>query len=1160
MSIFNKFEKSYSQHINKFIQGEFPKNISHIPFSFFSLFIYSNVIKNNNKDKKHNIIILPTEREAKQVYDDLVEIYNLDNKNQQEQILPDLIYFPTYGMLHFNYAKPDSVKEGLRSRALSTLASDTLDDISTVLITPIEALITRVPKIDLYKKNIISVVKGEDNSLENIKLFLVQAGYENITPVEKPGDFSIKGGLLDVFCPSYFNPLRIDFFGDTIDSIRFFDPLTQISVESLDSIKIFPRRDVHIDDDIIEQIINTKEYKEFSSLPKDEIEIPPFVENGSSNPSGFWDVYPLVIETSDIFSYYKILPQVIIWDKSMALSRLKSMSEELSFLIKRAKGDSTFADSSVVTAKNRSKKFFLDMDLLFISKNNLENNLINSIEISFMSSGINNTSIHIQESPLYKGKVSALVEEMNLNFRGYDVFISMSTQPQQDRIEHILSAYKEQIYFKYHFIQLPVKSGFIWDNGLLLTDKEIFGKYAKKSAISKNSTQAIDSFVDLKEGDYVVHIDHGIGRFVGLIRMQVAGNERDFLEVIYADQAKIYVPVEKINLVHRYIGSADDPSLDHLGKLSTWKRTKQIANEAIQKIALELLELYARRESAVGFSFPIDTSFQEEFEASFEYDETDDQISAINDVKKDMESLRPMDRLICGDVGYGKTEVAIRATFKAVMAGKQVAILCPTTILAYQHYTNFKKRFKDYPISVDFVSRFKSNAQKKEVFVRTENASLDVVIGTHALLSKNIIFKNLGLLVVDEEQKFGVIHKEAIKQLRANVDTLTMSATPIPRTLQLSLAGVRDLSLIETPPRNRLKVETYVVPESDELLQTAIQHEIDREGQIYVLHNKVETIEMQAKRIQEFVPQARIAILHGQMHETDIELIMFSFLNYEFDVLVCTTIIESGVDIPNVNTLIVMGAQALGLSQLYQLKGRVGRSDRQAYAYFFYPDRSVITEVAQKRLNTLEEYDQLGAGFKIAMKDLEIRGAGNILGKEQSGDIMAIGFDLYVQMLHDKIDALRNTEKEYYECNIIIAQDFYIPDFYISDTRQKMEFYKKLVTTTNLENIDYIKNQMIDRFGALPTLIEEMCHYQAIRIIANNIRLEKIKQSVDFFILTGSQKTLLSFTALQDLLKQKNLIKLIPSEPQNIYIKISSNNRVTYLSELQNILEKISDK
>ena len=1157
-SPFHYLQSSYLSHLHKYIGSTIPDKISHLPFSSFSLFIYLKIFKElvTAKSPKNWMIILPTEREAKQVYDEITELSILEYKSTQVE-LPHLIYFPTYGMLHFNYSHPELVREGLRARALSILASDFSKNKSSILIAPIEALSTRVPLLASYKKNVLTITKNKDLSLNTIKQFLVWGGYEIAVPVEKQGDFNIKGGLLDVFCPSHFNPIRIEFFGDTVESIRFFDPLTQISVESIDSIEIFPRRDLHIDKEVLDKVQKSREYQEFLQTPENERELPPFIEFGLERPAGFWDVYPLVMETNDIFSYYNTPPEILVWDRDMAYSRLKSMAEELLFLEKRAQGEQALADSKFVVAKERRKKFFIPAEQLLLSNTEIFNKIKQAKDAFFMSNTTEHQSLYLKEAPLYKGKVSALVEEMNLNFQGYDVFISMSTKPQEDRIDHILSAYKNKTNFKYYFVNLPIKSGFLWDTGLLLTDKEIFGKYTKKSAISKTKTQAIESFVDLKEGDYVVHIDHGIGRFVGLTRMQVGGNERDFLEIIYAGQAKIYVPVEKLNLIHRYIGSSDDPSLDHLGKLSTWKRTKQIATEAIEKIAIELLELYAKRESAVGFSFPADTSFQEEFEASFEYDETDDQINAINDVKKDMESLRPMDRLICGDVGYGKTEVAIRATFKAVMAGKQVAILCPTTILAYQHYSNFKKRFQNYPITVDFVSRFKTNAQKKEVYGRLIAGNLDVVIGTHALLSKEVQFKNLGLLVVDEEQKFGVVHKESIKRMRANIDTVTMSATPIPRTLQLSLAGIRDLSLIETPPRNRIKVETFVVPENDEVLQQAIEHEIEREGQVYVLHNKVETIEMQAKRIQDLVPSARIAILHGQMVETDIELIMFGFLNYEFDILVCTTIIESGVDIPNVNTLIVIGAQALGLSQLYQLKGRVGRSDRQAFAYFFYPDRLSINEVAQKRLNTLEEYDELGAGFKIAMKDLEIRGAGNILGKEQSGDIMAIGFDLYIQMLHEKIGSLRDEEKEHYDCSMAISQDFYIPDNYISDTRQKMEFYKKLVSANTLEAIESVKNQIVDRFGALPTLLEEICLYQAIRIMANGMLLEKIKQTEHFFILTGSQKTKLSFFELQNLLKQKNILKLVPTEPQNIYVKINSKDKISYFRELQVVLEKI---
>jgi transcription-repair coupling factor (superfamily II helicase) len=756
---------------------------------------------------------------------------------------------------------------------------------------------------------------------------------------------------------------------------------------------------------------------------------------------------------------------------------------------------------------------------------------------------------------MYRGKISTFIEDIqNKKFGKKQIYISAKSEIQIDRLNHIISGYGDKIP-DINIVLTPLDTGFETGKLLLVTEKDLFGKSSRGSKIQKSTTQVIQSFTDLKSGDYVVHINYGIGQFKGLRRMEVTGFARDFIEVEYAEANKLYVPIEQLQLVHKYIGSSDNPSLDYLGKKSSWTKTKIKAQESIEKLAAELLELYARREKSVGVAYPADTRFQEEFEAAFPYEETEHQLMAINEVKKDMESERPMDRLVCGDVGFGKTEIAIRAAFKAVLAGRQVCILCPTTILAFQHANTFKKRFQDYPVKIELISRFRSPSEIARVQKDAKEGTVDVVIGTHAILSKNMGWKNLGLLVIDEEQRFGVKQKEFIKNLKANIDCLTMTATPIPRTLQMSLVGIRDLSIIETPPRNRLKIETYVLEENDDLLGSAIKKELERNGQVIILHNKVQTIEVRASAIKNLVPYADITVMHGQMTEDEIEERMLDFYNKRHNVLVSTTIIESGVDLPDANTLIVLNAQNFGLSQLYQIKGRVGRSDRQAYAYFFYPPGMTFSEKAEKRLNTLTEYDGLGDGFKIAMKDLEIRGAGNILGKEQSGDIMAVGFELYVNMLHEKLAELNNEVKaEDFECNVQIPQDYFIPDNYIQDIRQKMEFYKKLTSVSTLDEIEYLIIELGDRFGEMPDSVMGMCQQEKLRIVCRQLKFEKITFINGILSLYASPQMKVELDKLVGLIKRDNRFFLDPTDLRKLNFKSKSENTLEVLHEINSIL------
>ncbi|MCB1172118.1 MAG: transcription-repair coupling factor [Leptospiraceae bacterium] len=633
---------------------------------------------------------------------------------------------------------------------------------------------------------------------------------------------------------------------------------------------------------------------------------------------------------------------------------------------------------------------------------------------------------------------------------------------------------------------------------IFLSDNQFFGRaYKRRSRFKRLASRPIDSFLDLKEGDFVVHVNHGVGRFVKLEKVKAAGRERDFLILNYADDDRLYVPLDQISLVQRYVAPTEKPRLDHLGRAS-FKKVRARVEERIAEFAEELMKVYAIRNSRKGYALPADSIWQDEFEASFPFEETPDQLLAIEAVKRDLESDRPMDRLICGDVGFGKTEVAIRAAFKCAMAGRQVALIAPTTILAMQHFRTLQDRFQDYPLTVDWVSRFRTAKEIRLIRQQLTEGTLDVLVGTHALLSSDYVFKSLGLLVIDEEQRFGVRHKEAIKKLRAMVDVMTLSATPIPRTLHMSMTGIRDLSIIQTPPLERRPVETYVIEDNDILISQAIQRELDRGGQVFYLHNRIQTIENLALRLRQLLPHITLDVLHGQMSEDEIEDRLIRFTQGRFDVLVTTAIIENGIDMPNVNTLIVDRADSFGLSQLYQIRGRVGRGDRQAYALFLYPPGRALTEAAAKRLNTILEYQELGSGFKIAMRDLEQRGAGNILGKEQSGHIIEVGYELYIKLLNEAVRKLQGQEiLAEIRCAVNLKTDFYLPADYIQDVRDRISFYKRFESATGADEVNELAAELIDRYGRLPDVAKVFVAVEGIRAMASLAGFERVYEMED---------------------------------------------------------------
>ncbi|MFW6366606.1 MAG: transcription-repair coupling factor, partial [Spirochaetota bacterium] len=767
----------------------------------------------------------------------------------------------------------------------------------------------------------------------------------------------------------------------------------------------------------------------------------------------------------------------------------------------------------------------------------------------------------LKSIPTFHGKIGAVREELSSRINeGWSIIISTAFDGQARRLQDLLQEFSPSMNddkpAQLHISLSSYSAGLeiSANRTLLLTDHDIFGKsYRRRKSFKKRSSKPLESFLDLSPDDYVVHVNHGIGVFKKIERMSAGGFERDFLLIEYADGDRLFVSLDQLNMIQKYVGlDGKAPRIDSLGKKSAWNRIKKKVQESVEELAGELIEIYAKRQALKGFQYPPDTSWQEEFETQFEYEETPDQLTAIEDVKDDMESTRPMDRLVRGDVGFGKTEVAIRAAFKASMAGRQTAILVPTTILAMQHYNTFRKRFSDYPISVDMISRFRSQKHIKDTKTKLAGGDVDIIIGTHALLAKDVSFKTLGLLIIDEEQRFGVKHKEKLKTLKSQVDVLTLSATPIPRTLHMSMAGIRDLSTIMTPPENRQSIETYVMEENPDILQMAIRQELERGGQAFYVHNRVQTIDAQAELLSNLVPEASIAVAHGQMSEHQLEEIMVDFLDNKYDILISTTIIESGLDMPHVNTIIVNRADTFGLSQLYQLKGRVGRSTRKAYAYFFYPRHIPLNEIAQKRLRVISEYTDLGSGFKIAMKDLEIRGAGNLLGKQQSGNIMDVGFDLYCQMLDEAVRRLKG-EKRTEECRtaVFFKTDTYIPESYIPDTRQKIEFYKRFEACVTLEEIDSLVREMTDRFGDHPDTVQVLIELERIRTIASLLCIEEIIEGEKSIRIRLSERTTIDTRKLIECINADKRFLMDPQSSDSLVFYPESGDICGKLEEIK---------
>ncbi|CAM3948589.1 transcription-repair coupling factor [Flavobacterium weaverense] len=977
--------------------------------------------------------------------------------NDLEQMIgdQDVLFYPGSFRRPYQIEETDNANVLLRAEVLNRINSHKKP---AIIVTYPEALFEKVVTRRELDKNTLKVAVGDKISIDFINEVLFEYEFKRVDFITEPGEFSVRGGIVDVFSFSNDNPYRVEFFGDEVESIRSFDVATQLSIETQKKITIIPN---------VENKVFQENRESFLDYISEKTVI--FIQN-----------------TEDFFSQL---------DKQF--EKAEEAFAKLSQEIKRSTPEQLFLNQASFI------KRALDFSVVELSSKPI-----------FRTT--KKFEYHIQPQPSFNKQFDLLLNNLSENhFNGYKNYLFCSNENQAKRFHDIFEtldeANSENILKQYHTVVLPLFQGFIDDENQITcyTDHQIFERYHKfniKSGYSKKQNITLKELTTLSVGDYVTHIDHGIGRFGGLQKIQVEGKTQEAIKLVYADNDIVYVSIHSLHKISKYNGKdGAPPKIYKLGS-NAWKILKQKTKARVKHVAFNLIQLYAKRRLDKGFQFAPDSYLQNELESSFIYEDTPDQTKSTAEVKADMESDRPMDRLVCGDVGFGKTEVAIRAAFKAVDNSKQVAILVPTTILAYQHYRTFTERLKDMPVTIGYLNRFRTAKQKTETLKDLADGKLDIVIGTHQLVNKNVVFKDLGLLIVDEEQKFGVNVKDKLKTIAANVDTLTLTATPIPRTLQFSLMAARDLSVITTPPPNRYPIETNVVGFSEELIRDAISYEVQRNGQVFFINNRIENIKEVAGMIQRLVPNARVGIGHGQMEGKKLEELMLAFMNGEFDVLVATTIIESGLDVPNANTIFINNANNFGLSDLHQMRGRVGRSNKKAFCYFICPPYSAMTDDARKRIQALEQFSELGSGFNIAMKDLEIRGAGDLLGGEQSGFINEIGFDTYQKILNEAIDELKENEfkdlypeendietKEYVK-DLQIDTDFELlfSDEYINNVSERLSLYNELGAVKNEEELIIFQNKLIDRFGPMPPRAKALMNSIRIKWIATRLGIEKL--------------------------------------------------------------------
>ncbi|MCR5404196.1 MAG: transcription-repair coupling factor [Butyrivibrio sp.] len=1063
-------------------------------------------------DFKYRIIVTYSDLRAKEIYED----YKFYDRNVTVYPAKDLIFYQAD--VHSN----EIVRQ--RIRCLRRL----IEGRPVTVVTTFAALMAPQIRPEVIRDHILSIDKHRPVDETDIASRLVTMGYTRNYQVEAPGEFSIRGDIIDVFDLTEENPFRIELWGDEVQSIRSFDILSQRSLEKLESIDIYPASEIVLEEDDLK--------RGMEKIEEDTDRIVKALRDQFKTS----EAHQLKSQTKELkeqlleFRSFVNLESYIryFYDDTVTIQEMFPKGKCCIFIDEpqRVQEHAMAVEAEFrESMKFRAEKGYVlpgQMDLLYSIDNciaRMGNGRRVLISALAMPKSLNlfcpekSWDIKARSIAAYNNSFDALVADLKKYVKnGFRVLILSGSRTRAKRIvedlrDNLVTAFysedpgrilqsgeimtyygKVQKGFEYPEIKFAV-----------IAESDIFTEHVKKKKKKKSKYQGekISDFADLKIGDYVVHEDHGLGIYRGIEKIETDGVVKDYIKVEYGGGGNLYVLATGLSVIQKYASGSDDengprPKLNKLGS-GDWSHTKSKVKAAVEEVAQDLVELYAKRQQSVGFEFSRDTVWQQEFEDAFPYQETEDQLTAIEDTKKDMESGRIMDRLICGDVGFGKTEIAIRAAFKAIQDGKQVAVLVPTTILAQQHYNTFSERMRAFPVRVDLMSRFRTSAEQKKTVEDLKKGLVDVVIGTHRLLSKDVAYKDLGLLIVDEEQRFGVTHKEKIKSMKENVDVLTLTATPIPRTLHMSLVGIRDMSVLEEAPNDRIPIQTYVMEYNDELVREAIVRELSRNGQVYYVYNRVSTIADVAAKIQKLIPEANVAFAHGQMKEAELERIMYDFIDGTIDVLVSTTIIETGLDIPNVNTMIIHDSDKMGLSQLYQLRGRVGRSNRTAYAFLMYKRDKMLKEVAEKRLSAIKEFTDLGSGFKIAMRDLEIRGAGNLLGKKQSGHMQAVGYDLYCKMLGEAVKIKKGdiSDEELDNTNTVIDLDVnaYIPSSYILNEEQKLEIYKRIASLENSQECDDMKDELLDRFGEIPEPVDNLLRISLLRTRAQRLRIPEIK-------------------------------------------------------------------
>lgn len=1084
------------------------------------------------------LLIVPTEKDADTLINDLQGAFPpvKDPDTGREKASAEILAFPWWGLVPYRPASKGSLVFGERAALLAKLAQNGLPfkkgSIPRFFIATQRAAQTPVPPKEYIRKMLFSISKGDQFDPHALAERLIQQGYTRVPKVTVKGEFTLRGEVLDIYMPGEVFAHRINFDFDSVEKIKTFTPEDQATYSEVESLLIYPMKEVVWDDERIGRLegeINRLHDEKGLFKNKAENLLSELYVNKQAEGEELF--YGLSFSgeggACSIIDYLTDEMTLVMLDFDRLANAQESFKNEYNGLYKKA------------VAEGRDVPLPEDMLYDFSEINSKCSRTIKLRSIHGDDSLHADRIVFETEHPRsFFGNINYLKEQLqDLIQDNWHIYIFADSENQALRINEILRDFSS-----IEIVPLSISSGFgiPEEKILVIQENEIFGRrrHIPKS-VKYVKSAVIDTFVELNPGDYVVHVNYGIGLFKGIERVRAMGNERDYIKIEYADEESVCIPIEQVNLVQRYIGNEGDaPRLDRLGSKS-WENRKNKVKKSVEDIAERLIQLYSKRKAARGFPFPKDNEFQVAFEAAFPYEETEDQLTCISEVKADMEKPQPMDRLICGDVGYGKTEIAMRAAFKAVIGGKQVAVLAPTTILAEQHYENCLERFEHFPVRIAHMSRFVAPKEQKQILEKLKNGEIDIIIGTHRIIQKDVVFKDLGLMIIDEEQRFGVKDKERLKEIKTAVDSLAMSATPIPRTLHMSLLKIRDMSILNTPPQNRQPIETVIDAYNDDRVAAAIRHEVERGGQVFYLHNRVESLDETRLKLERLVPEMLIDTAHGKMTSTELDDIFHRFKMGGFHVLVSTTIIENGIDIPNVNTIIIDRADMYGVSQLYQLRGRVGRSDRKAYAYLLYPEGRSLSEIAMKRLQVISDFTELGSGFKIAMKDMEIRGAGNLLGKDQSGDVYSVGFDLYLRLLEGAIQRLSDENfEEDQDALLELEYTGYIPENYIINPQIKMEIYKKIASVSSSDELERVYEELNDRFGPVPEEVQSLLALAEIRIFCKKLSVSTLKEKNGEVKIEFSKVSKVSVEKVLKMMKESaGRVKLDPLHPNVLILK-----------------------